>query len=72
MRSKLALDIDTLQVQSFGTAADDDGPRGTVHGHGTYVECTDLSGCCFTDWDSCQACGTDDGETCTVRCVPKE
>ena len=81
---KLRLNVDALAVDSFAISPDA-GPRGTVHGEqdpATEIQCTELSGCCFTDWATCQTCGGGPdtnldptcgaGETCTVRCVEKE
>jgi hypothetical protein len=59
---KLSLDLDRLAVESFDTAAGVKTERGTVQGHlATDWHCTNLSGCCFTDWESCYGGCSDSG-----------
>lgn len=61
MGPKLKLDLDELQVESFDTAADEQGRRGTVRGNDL---CT--CNCCETDACTAQtACGQ---ATCAVSC----
>jgi hypothetical protein len=54
--NKLKLNLDTLQVETFATAAVDGAERGTVHGH--YSQ----RGTCDARAATCQV------GTCTARC----
>ncbi|HEU4881122.1 MAG TPA: hypothetical protein VFT45_02720 [Longimicrobium sp.] len=71
---KLKLDVDHLEVQSF-TTGDDKPSRGTVQANGytdrcaTNYQCTNLSGCCFTNGDTCAGCGG--GSLAYTQCEPE-
>ena len=64
-RRKLKLDVETLNVDSFGIDAASR-RTGTVHGHASRLLCTQYASCegsCATcPNDSCYTC--DDGYTC--------
>ncbi|HEX9940309.1 MAG TPA: hypothetical protein VGB15_24455 [Longimicrobium sp.] len=65
MKKKLALDVNTLQVESFDLSGKDRSGRGTIHAHVTEVggnSCyTQCSGTNFTDWNSCVGGCSDSG-----------
>lgn len=59
---KLKLELDDLRVDTFETAPDDGGERGTVHGHDTQPgqQCATGQPTCY---GSCE-------ETCPLSCNP--
>lgn len=70
---KLTLALDTLQVQSFNTAADEEAQAGTVRGMGTGLQDTDCSavdacpsgrGCTQIGGCDTSTCETYDPEQC--------
>lgn len=71
---KLKLDLDHLEVQSFTTGADNLS-GGTVQANeatqlcATEYQCTDLSGCCLTDGNTCAGCGG--GSLGYTQCEPE-
>jgi hypothetical protein len=56
---KLALKLDELRVDSFGTEAPEEKGRGTVHGHS-------LGGTCYY---TCYTCQASCGGSCQVSCA---
>lgn len=71
MKKKMTLDVETLLVDSFDTAAQPSGRRGTVRGNLATDGCTQGLECQFTDWQSCvggcsdSGCGP--GQICTMH-----
>lgn len=65
MRSKLTLDLDQLQVESFDTSGDELARRGTVHGN---ADCT--CQCCETDFTACgqNSCAGTCAASCNGTC----
>jgi len=63
---KLALDIDELKVESFGTADGVEARRGTVHGRTGEWWCggTDYGCGGGTDWITCASCETCNSPSC--------
>jgi hypothetical protein len=59
---KLKLELDDVRVDTFETAADDGGERGTVRGHDTQP-----GGQCATGHPTCHASCE---ETCPLSCNP--
>ncbi|HEX8695484.1 MAG TPA: pinensin family lanthipeptide [Longimicrobium sp.] len=59
---KLKLELDDLRVETFETAADSDGERGTVHGNESRpgMPCATAAPTCYY---SCE-------ETCPLSCNP--
>jgi len=65
MTTKVKLDLDSLEVQSFSTADDDSGHRGTVHANEGTTEASNGSAC--QDLTCYYGCwyGQTEGGTCT-------
>ena len=62
---KLALKLDDLRVDTFGTTPEATAPRGTVHAKAD----TNYFDCPFSTMDSCgQSCGCSGFETCPPGC----
>ncbi|MBB4635553.1 pinensin family lanthipeptide [Longimicrobium terrae] len=70
--TKIRLNLDNLTVESFATAPDAEGERGTVRGQGFYTEDirTYCNGESYSMPQRC-LCRTNEPETCVGSCNPE-